>query len=504
MSRKIFFILFFLSIGYRFIHFGEEIDSPHTWRQSDTANYVWDYYENGIDLGKPSVCWMGDHKTVILEFPIVEAIIASFYHIITPSHITARIILLLFFIGSCWFLYQIISFFLDKNVAKVGTIIYSLMPLTLFYSRAIHIDFAEMFFVLGMVYFYLLGIQKEKLFLLLIGSIFCTLAFMVKAPYVVPFTFPLIWFIVTRKKMFYVFKSFYLFIIPIILFFIWQNHVFEVNSAAPDWDFIPGYRKFTFNAGWYFGGIDQRINIENWVILKNRIYNEVLGLLGIVLFFFNIFFLKKKHLFFIFWLIGCIIYLLIFFNLNRVHNYYQIPFTAILAVFIACTIVKITRHYSDQLKNGLIVVLLLLFGFENIKYAEKNYYNIQKLHIQIGSTIKKQTEPHDLVIINFENIDSKCPNFHYAAKRNGWVIPEWGLKGEIIYKLMLEGATYFATARKNNLSEEMISFLTKFPSKNYQLIEGYSLILFETNFKYLWDDIPEEEKAKLISKGFNY
>jgi len=53
----------------RIQHLIGPIDDPHSWRQCDTAQYAYAFYQNGTDLLRPSVCWMGNHKTVILEFP---------------------------------------------------------------------------------------------------------------------------------------------------------------------------------------------------------------------------------------------------------------------------------------------------------------------------------------------------------------------------------------------------------------------------------------------------
>lgn len=94
MKKQIFTLFFVIGIIVRFFHLGESMESPHLWRQSDTANYIWDFYENGINVFKPSVCWMGNHKTLILEFPFVEAIITFFYYIFGPSHTVAKIIIL--------------------------------------------------------------------------------------------------------------------------------------------------------------------------------------------------------------------------------------------------------------------------------------------------------------------------------------------------------------------------------------------------------------------------
>lgn len=478
MNKSLFYILFTLSIAIRFFYFGEDIDSPHTWRQSDTANYIWDYYDNGIDLGKPSVCWMGGHKTVILEFPIVEGLIASLYHIFGPTHQVARFVFLLFFIGSCWFLYQIILFFLSRSTARLSVLFYSLMPLSMFYSRAIHIDYSEMFFALGMVYFYLKGIQNEKILPFVFGGVFCALAFMIKAPYAMLFAIPLGWFILSQKKLLFFLKKIHFFILPILIYWVWQKYVFEVNDAAPEWGYVPGYRKFTFNAGWYFGDLNQRFTLDHYVLFGERFYNEILGLLGLILMVISFFLIKKKHLFFVYWLLGCIVYVMVFFNLNRVHNYYQIPFTAILSIFMAIGLVGIIKNYAPLKRNLLLLIVVLLFTYETTSYAHSNYYKVQTLYLEIGRYVKRNTQKDDLVIINFENYDSKCPNFHYPAKRNGWVIPDWGLNEEVIKKLMNENAGYFATARKKPL-KEIDDFLEPFRVKKQALQDGYYVYLYQ-------------------------
>ena len=298
LKKQLFYIILIISISIRFFHLGPKLDSPNTWRQSDTANYIWDYYKNGIDLKNPSVCWMGGHKTLILEFPLLEACIAVLYHITGPSHTVARIFFLILFLISCWFLYKIVTIFLTPEEARIAVLFYMFMPLSLFYSRAVHIDYSVIFLTLGMVFFYLEGIRKERTLLIIIGSIFCALAFMTKAPYAILFAIPICWYIIEKKRMPIIFKTSYLFIAPLIVFWIWQNHVFTTNASAPEWDFVPGYRKFTYNAGWYYGPLEQRFNLDNWRILIERFYKEIAGLVGTILTFIGLFFIRKRHRFF--------------------------------------------------------------------------------------------------------------------------------------------------------------------------------------------------------------
>lgn len=502
MKQQIFILVLVIGIIVRSFHLGESMESPHLWRQSDTANYIWDFYENGINVFKPSVCWMGNHKTLILEFPLVEAIIAFFYHIFGPSHTVAKIIILLFFLGSCYYFFKIINRFLNKDLARLIVLIYLFAPLSQFYSRAVHIDYAEMFFVFGMVHFYLKGIKEKNLLNLIVGSLFAVLSFIIKAPYSVLFAIPLLGYILKEKRLLYTLKVSYVFIVPILIFAYWQHYVFTINDAAPNWFYLSGYRKFTYNSGWYYGSFSQRLDVANWILLKDRLLYEILGYTGLIFTLFSLFFVRKTNYFFLLWGLGTVVYLLVFFNLNKVHNYYQIPFVPIFSVFIGLGV----YHFGELLKKTLIkkivvVSFSLVYVAESTYYAENNYYSIQYLHQDIGNIIHKNTNNNDLVIINFENFDSKCPNFLYAAKRKGWGLPEWGLKPNVVYKLMKEGANYFVSVRKDNMSTEMNNFLKFYPIKKYNLRDGFQLYIYEINFKYIEYILPLKDKEEIKRKG---
>lgn len=476
---------------------GETIDSPHAWRQSDTANYIWDFYKNGIDLFHPSVCWMGGYKTVILEFPLVEAIVAGCYHIFGTSHVVARMVFFLFFLGSCVYFFKLVKFLSSERIAFYATIVYLFCPLSLFYSRAIHIDFAELFFAFGMVYHYVRGIYQQKTVHLLVGSIFAFLAFATKAPYALVFFLPLLAYILREGRFLYALKRAYWFVVPVILFALWQNHVFTVNDAAPDWDFIPGYRKFVHNAGWYYGSFEQRLIPENWFILKDRLLFEVAGIIGAILFFIGVFFVRKR-LFITFWILGTLLYSLVFFNLNVIHNYYQLPFVPMMAVVAGHALACI--HEMKRWTPWLALGVLTLVISENIWYTEENYYIIQPEREEIGEVISKHTQPDDLIVINYHNFDSKCPNFLYAARRNGWMIPSWGLSADVLYKLMLEGADYVAIVRPNEIEGEIKQALGFYPRKVIELNEKTRIYLYETDVKYIWDIMPDEAKAQVREK----
>lgn len=98
-------ILIVILIASRAAHIRGLIDEPHSWRQSDTADYALDFCNNGIDLLRPSVNWMGNYKTVILEFPFPEALLAIAFILFGYHEALARLITLSFFAGSAAYLF---------------------------------------------------------------------------------------------------------------------------------------------------------------------------------------------------------------------------------------------------------------------------------------------------------------------------------------------------------------------------------------------------------------
>ena len=322
-------------IGSRVPHLTGPVDDPHSWRQCDTANYARAFHKDGINLLRPSVCWMGNYKTVVLEFPFPETLMAIAYNLFGPNIAYARLITLLFFMGSAIYLFFVVKYLFDDHVAFIATAIYIILPLSLFYSRAVHVDFCAVFFAHAMVYYFLRGYEEKSLKFNLVGMLAACMAFLVKAPYVFYFVLPLLCFMLTRFNLKKISCFLLLISVPVILFIIWHLHVNRINSAAPDWFFIPGYGKFVNMANWYYGPLVMRWDSRIWKTLLRRLQFEVVSKTGAYLFFLGLIgsfikyiTLKKRRrslLFLWTWLAGVFCYLLIFLNLNNIHNYYQIP-----------------------------------------------------------------------------------------------------------------------------------------------------------------------------------
>ncbi len=481
-----FVTLVLFSISLRFFHLGEIIDDPHSWRQCDTANYIWDFYKNGVDFLHPAVCWMGGYKTLILEFPLTEALIAWLYQIFEPSTIIARLFFLFFYTLGVFYFYKNCAFFLQKKTAMFSTIIYTFLPLSYYYSRALHIDFFALSFAMGMNYYYLVGIKEQKVKKIVIGSLFATIAFLVKVPYAISFCFPLIYFITKEKKWPFCLKWTILFVYPDLLFAWWTFKSNAINSLAPDWHFIQGYRKFDDNFRWYFGTLEHRFVSKNWSTLFDRlVYDLSAGYIGTGFFLIGVCvsIFRKKYSLLWYWFLGVIVYLLIFFFLNVIHNYYQIPFVPLFAIFMAIGIEFLADFLES--KNSILIQLFFLVTLciTAISFSEKSFFKQEIIYEDIGKQIAENSNENDLLIVSYGKLSVHCPLILYRAKRNGWSIPIDVINEKIVTNLCKEGCKYLAFIEEKLPKNDFGNFLKLYPMKTIPLQNGNKLFLIDLKTK---------------------
>lgn len=476
-------IIVILLLATRLFHFPEEIDNPHTWRQAETAQYIYSYTTEGIDILNPSVCWMGGHKTLLLEFPLPEAAIAVLYNIFGNHLSIARLFFLCFFSLSAFYFYQSLNLIFQSFVPEIATIIFCSLPLSLFYSRAIHIDFFAIAFAHGMLYYYLKAILEEKKVYWFFGTIMALIAFVTKVPYAFYFTIPIIYIAYSHNKIKYLFKNSWWTIFPVITLLLWNHYSKTTNQLAPDWDFIPNYNKFTDMWYWYFGTFYQRTLPDLWLKIGGRILHEVSGYIGLFVSILGLLLYKKgKAYYFSLWFfIGSLCYLVIFYNLNVVHNYYQIPFIAPISIFIAFGIIALSKVklVPKNLSTSVLIVITCAVVLESYTYAEQNYYEIKYDQIDIGLAINNNSNPDDLVIVTYGGLSPQCPNILYRAKRYGWSIPAQDANAKLYYRLYKEAnATKLAIIQPDELGGELFHFYNALENKKVVELKKHNLKVY--------------------------
>ena len=483
------YFFFLILIAQRFFHLSGNIDEPNSWRQFDTFYYAYDFYMNGIHFFSPSVCWLGAHKVLILEFPLISALIAVLFKIFGVSMFAARTVMFIFYLGSGVYLYKLITYLYYKRIALLTLLIYLFLPLSVFYSRTIQIDFAVMFFSLAMLYYFIKGYDNSNLRYVIIGTAFAIFAFLIKSPYAFYMIIPLMYLVIKNKNLRFFFRTIPILAIPVIIFLFWQFYSVRINSQAPDWYFIPGYFKFNKMTEWYFGSVSQRMDFENWKNIFFIFTESITSYIGI-LFFISGLFLRldnnRKKSFFYYYLIGLVIYLVIFFSLIRNHEYYQIPFLSASSFFIAVTIDFIYRKLVERRKTlayvliGFIIIVLAVNG---IWFTERWYYRVDQVRLKSSEYIRDNSQEKDLIITSIDGTDPRDPRILAASLRNGWSIDLKDLKAPMIDSLVRYDAKYLAIITKENPDLSL-----SLPLSKYRFIETP---IYRNEWKLFWFDLTK-------------
>ncbi len=457
--RRLLYLLLCMALllATRAGHLTGPVDEPHSWRQCDTAFYALDFHREGIDLFHPAVCWMGGHKTLALEFPLPEALMALAYGLFGCHLVVARLVTLLFFCGAAAYLFLLVRRLFGERAAWPALAVYLVLPLGQFYSRALHVDFSAVFFAHAMTWHLLRGYERHSVAHNLAGLLFGVLAFLVKAPYAFYFALPLAAVMVSRFNR----RAFAWFLVclavPTAVFLLWQVHAGAVNNAAPDWDYLPGYFKFVGMGQWYFGALALRFQPQLWGIVLSRLFHDVASAAGALLLLVGVLSAAGRRavpqaggrLFLCCWLAGLAGYLLIFFNLNQIHDYYQIPFLAPAALLIALGVQQIRDLVARHLPGmapAAVPLLLAILALGAFWTAETRYYYIDHLRVEAGQVIAAGTPEGALVIVAAEMPDTDCrdPRILYRAGRCGWSVHLPQLTPDLIGRLRAEGADYLA------------------------------------------------------------
>ncbi|MBL7200996.1 MAG: glycosyltransferase family 39 protein [Anaerolineae bacterium] len=444
----VYLVLVGAALALRLPHLVGPIDNPHSWRQSDTANYALDFYRDGFDLLRPQVCWSGQYSALALEFPLHEALIALLYRLFGVDHLWARLVTLVFFAGSLVYLYRIVALTASRRLAWLTSLVYAALPLSLFYSRAIHIDFGAVFFAHAMLYHFMRGYERGRPAHIVLGAAMGSLGFAAKAPYLFYLYAPLGVYLLHHRPWRKRSPAWLLALaVPVLAFLLWRWNVGQVNGARPDLGIYP---TFVDRLEWYFGTLNQRLEPGNWLILLQRLIFDVANPIGTLLLAWGVWgWFRSRNpsprMFYESWALGAAAYVLIFFNLNWAHSYYQIPLLAIVSVFIAhCLDTFIRMRPPGGPVAALILIALLVGG--TLWYAGIAYYRVDWRVVEAGRAIGEHTADDDLVVAylyddNFEYTD---PRLLYSAQRHGWSIRAQDLTPERIALYAREGGRFLA------------------------------------------------------------
>ncbi|MES2590635.1 MAG: glycosyltransferase family 39 protein [Bacteroidota bacterium] len=459
----------FLFLGYQQILFLRP-QGIHFMRQTDSASFVLNYYNNGFNFFKPALFSLKNiDGNAACEFPIVYYITSFFYLILGEKEFLLRMFHLLIVSAGIFCLYKL-AFELLKDYLYALFISFFLFTSTVFcyYSCNFLPDPAALGFVFIGWYSFILHYKNGEKRSLLIGFIFFTLAGLIKITYLInPLTILVLSFIElfvlksAIKNLNALFKrrlAYGLFSILIVIgwniYVMYYNQIYEshsfITAALPMWNLsaneIAAIWNLMCNNYWY----PKYFSFTSFHLL-------------FVLIPFQIIFFKKSDkpvsLITLILFLGSLAYFILFYSQFRDHDYYFMAFFP-LCIFIILNGISIVKNLTSNFyvhsvfKLMLLVIVVSGTNYARMKLAERYRDNIDEFSkigvslADISPELEKLKIPQDS---KFLVVPDKTPNGGlYFLNRKGWSFGEYqSFSADTINAYQQKGAEYILLSIKD-------------------------------------------------------
>ncbi len=452
-------------VGMRFYLFRPFLDDPHAFRQAWTSYYAIDLYQSGLNIFRPSIISMGNHRHILIEFPFPEWITALLYHVTGPTLLVDRVVSIAFFLGSAYYLFRLVALIQDRLLAWTVVLVYMAVPLGIYFSRAVHIDVAALCCGHALLFYFLRYGETGRKRDLVGAFVASALGFLIKAPYVFFLILPALYAQLSRRQWRVAAMSAAAFGAALAVGLAWYGYAQTVNRRAPDLSVVKGFEPTADRVDFYVGTADRRFASDDWRTIRTRLRREIAGEVWWMLLPLGLVWGGSLRSFAAVWTLGTVGSLLLFFAANVLHNYYQLTFAAPFAIWLAIPLYRGLRaegRFASVLRP-LALVLLVGYVGTGVRFVIRNYYQVDREGMLVGEFVRGQTTDSDLVIMAYNDAYYLDPRYLYYAQRRGWSVRGVWLEPQAIEGLRAHGATVVVTSDRWPAPQPTARYLEAFP-----------------------------------------
>lgn len=447
------FLILILAFTVRLYKIDLPVADWHSWRQADTAAVSRNFYKQSLpspegerkedftlgyfirmillprydDMsGVAEFPIPNPNRYRMVEFPIYNSLTYFAYVINGGVNVSlARLVNVIFSLGSLVFVYLITKKYFGKATALVAGFLFAVLPFNIFFSRVILPEPSLVFFSLGMFYFVNEWIFKNSLRLYLLSVFFTASAFLIK-PMALFYLLPLLYSYFQKERRIWPIPVRYIlwFIPSIIPFLMWRFWIMQHPEGIPASNWLLNGNGIRFKPAFF-----------RW-IFADRLGREILGAGGIILFFIGL--LKKPavkegillHLL----ALSSFLFLIVFATGNVQHDYYQTLIIPALVIFTARGFISLLSGIETFVPRiwtipfaFLLLFLTLYVPWVGLKGDDgiKSLYQINHGAIVEAGEAADKILPKDAVVIAPYQGDT---SFLYQINRPGWPVVAYPVK----------------------------------------------------------------------------
>ncbi len=471
-------IIITIALALRLYKLNTPLADLHSWRQADTAAVARNFARNGFDLLHPKYDDLSSIQSGkenpqglrMVEFPIFNAIFGYIYSIFPnyPVEIYGRLTSIFFSLIIISIIYYLCLKEEGRITAIFASLIFSVFPFFVFFSRAIFPETPALSFTFISIFFlYKWSKLNSKqiitaVFFFIFSIIFFALALLTK-PTVIFYVITLFYIFIDKYHLSFIKKIpiYLFFLLSAIPFLLWRKYIQQYPEGIPASAWLIAYVN-TFEG---LKNIFFKPAFFRWIFFE-RINNIIFGGYLSFVFILGVISKTKKYLLHSI-LLSAFAYLFVFQGGNVQHEYYQIIILPALAIFSALGInfiAKNSKMFVYPIITWIIILFFLGFSLFFSFYKVRDYYNYPNDLIQIANIISSLTLKNDKIITDRMGDTTLL----YLADRKGAPAQYKDLSD-----LKKDGYSYFVTANKENISSLR-------SAKKYQVIfENDQFVLFK-------------------------
>jgi hypothetical protein len=357
----------------------------HAWRKADTLAFSWNYYQ-GSSFFFPEtnhISYFGN-RNAAAEFPVVYYFVGNLWKIFGPHEWIAKLVSFFTLIISLTLFSSVVNHFLKSQIKTLvfSGIIFS-SPILLFYSDSLLPNVFAFSLALIAAYFLFIYFDRKKSWSLTFFTLFLTLAVLVKVTVLISvFTFAgaaCFYYFFKQKTLLTTHRTLFITLCGVMIFtitctFFWYYYAITYNATNKSLMFSTDIRPI-----WE---VDSVRRGEIWEIIWKRQFNLLFHYWTLVptLVFVLYLMVRKKIASFYYWLlgiglIGVSAYILLWFWVFDVHDYYLIEmlFFPLIIFFIAVKNFEFPTNLFFQFPTYIAISILFVAVLHAISYTHISF-----------------------------------------------------------------------------------------------------------------------------------
>jgi 4-amino-4-deoxy-L-arabinose transferase-like glycosyltransferase len=463
-------ILIFAAL-LRLYHVTDPFLDAHAWRQLDTAAMARNFFEQGFWPFDPQVDWGGAHGALEAEFPLVPALIAVLYRLFGLHEILGRLLIIASSLGLVWATYRL-ALAVDGRpaVARAAAFLMAISPAAVFFGRIVIPDTPMIALSVVSLVGFVEFARRGSMRWLAAAAIALGLACLLKLPAI--FLGPPIVVALVQARGWRVFRDWRVWlagVLPLAATAAWYWHahlIFEKTGltmgilGAPT-KFYPAwvssgpwpsiYSKWSTAALLTDFDFYERMFIRfyHFLLLPVGFCGAAIGALT---------WKGWGRATLATWLAANIAFLLIAGEVHRVHEYYQLPFVVIAAVYFGSLAWPLFDRAwlassfgagFPRLAVAASVLVLLSLASIYASSVTQQYFrprDTAELMRKAGQALDAAIDDNALAVV-VDDYGIMSPILLYFAHLKGWSFDPGDVTPQVVDNLRRLGARYFVTTQ---------------------------------------------------------